>query len=507
MSGVSSVVIKIGAEVTDAVNGIRSVDKELGKTQTTSEKFQAGLGKAAIPAAAALTALGAAAMGAAKAAASAQASREQLDSQLVRSTGATEDAVKANESWVSSTAKMAAVSAGELRPALAGMVRATDDVTKAHELMTIALDTAAATGKPLATVSVAIQKAYNGNASSLKKLVPSLSDAAVKSKSWSVVQAELNQEVYGAAKGDAATAAGQYRQLQMSMKGLQVTIGTALLPAIQALLPMLTSVFAVATQHSQIFLIVGAAVAAFAAAILVANAALGAYRTIASVCTAVSNLLNSSIVKSGIAYIVSTAKLVVYKAAQLAARTATLVFTAAQWLLNAALDANPIGIVIVALAALAAGLYLAYRHSATFRAVVASAFDFARQHVLLLLGPMGLIAEGFITLYQHSSTFRSVVVGAMNAVLDAVHAVIDAINSLVGKISGIHFPSKPSWLPLSVPTVATAGPGAGAYASAGPVVNVTIQGAIDPESTALAIRRVLARYDRRRGFAPLGGER
>jgi hypothetical protein len=36
-------------------------------------------------------------------------------------------------------------------------------------------------------------------------------------------------------------------------------------------------------------------------------------------------------------------------------------------------------------------------------------------------------------------------------------------------------------------------------------VNVTINGAIDPESTAIAIRRVMRRYDRRRGQRPLGG--
>src|SRR5215831_2402538 len=51
-------------------------------------------------------------------------------------------------------------------------------------------------------------------------------------------------------------------------------------------------------------------------------------------------------------------------------RVATIAWTAAQWLLNAALNANPIGIVIVALAALGAALYLAWTRSATFRTIV-----------------------------------------------------------------------------------------------------------------------------------------
>lgn len=45
-------------------------------------------------------------------------------------------------------------------------------------------------------------------------------------------------------------------------------------------------------------------------------------------------------------------------------------WAAAQALLNATLIANPIGIVIVALTALIAGIVLAYRHSETFRAIV-----------------------------------------------------------------------------------------------------------------------------------------
>ncbi|WP_286102792.1 tape measure protein [Pediococcus pentosaceus] len=48
--------------------------------------------------------------------------------------------------------------------------------------------------------------------------------------------------------------------------------------------------------------------------------------------------------------------------------------TAAQWLLNAAMDANPIGIAVVALGALTAGLVLAYKHIKPFREWVNKAF-------------------------------------------------------------------------------------------------------------------------------------
>ncbi|MCV3319128.1 tape measure protein [Pediococcus pentosaceus] len=48
--------------------------------------------------------------------------------------------------------------------------------------------------------------------------------------------------------------------------------------------------------------------------------------------------------------------------------------TAAQWLLNAAMDANPIGIAVVAIGALTAGLVLAYKHIKPFREWVNKAF-------------------------------------------------------------------------------------------------------------------------------------
>jgi cell wall-associated NlpC family hydrolase len=53
---------------------------------------------------------------------------------------------------------------------------------------------------------------------------------------------------------------------------------------------------------------------------------------------------------------------------------ATRAWAAGQWLLNTALTANPIGLVVAAVALLIAGLVLAYQHSDTFRRIVDTAF-------------------------------------------------------------------------------------------------------------------------------------
>jgi hypothetical protein len=75
-------------------------------------------------------------------------------------------------------------------------------------------------------------------------------------------------------------------------------------------------------------------------------------------------------IASTAAVIANTAAIVAAKVAQVAVSVATKAWAAAQWLLNVALDANPIGLVVIAIAALVAGVIYAYKHSETFRNIV-----------------------------------------------------------------------------------------------------------------------------------------
>ena len=65
---------------------------------------------------------------------------------------------------------------------------------------------------------------------------------------------------------------------------------------------------------------------------------------------------------------------------------ATKAWTAAQWLLNAALDANPIGIVVMALGALVGALIYAYNHSEDFRRIVNLLWEAFKDFTMLLSG-------------------------------------------------------------------------------------------------------------------------
>lgn len=65
-------------------------------------------------------------------------------------------------------------------------------------------------------------------------------------------------------------------------------------------------------------------------------------------------------------------------AATTAQATATGAATGAQWSLNAALSANPIGAVVIAIAALVGGFVLAWKHSETFRDIVRGALNIVK---------------------------------------------------------------------------------------------------------------------------------
>ncbi len=117
----------------------------------------------------------------------------------------------------------------------------------------------------------------------------------------------------------------------------------------------LSSAFAFATQNADILLpILGATTIAFIA--------LNAQATL----TAAAGLANF-ILGAGVAAI----KTIALTAANWGAIIATKAYAAAQWLLNAALTANPVGLVVAAIAALSAGIYIAYQRSDKFRAVIA----------------------------------------------------------------------------------------------------------------------------------------
>jgi hypothetical protein len=254
--------------------GIKSAVNEFKNLEGASKKAQFAIKKAAVPATLALAGLGAALFDATKGAMEDEAAQALLASTLKKTTGATDAQIKANEDWISTQGTLLGVTDTELRPVLARLSKATGSVTKAQELATAAMDIAASTGKPLATVTASLEKAYGGNMTALAKLSPELRQMIKDGATFEEVMAAMAKTTGGAATTAANTAQGQFKRLGVALDETKESIGAALLPAIEAVLPYLTKFGDWASKHPGILLAVGAAIATIAAAIVAVNIAM-----------------------------------------------------------------------------------------------------------------------------------------------------------------------------------------------------------------------------------------
>ena len=103
-----------------------------------------------------------------------------LSNALKTTTGATTQAIAVVEDYISKQQMLTNVQDTELRASLQSLVVATGDVTEAQRLQGIALDVAAATGKDLNSVTVAMVRAQQGNTTALKRLSPEMSSLITK---------------------------------------------------------------------------------------------------------------------------------------------------------------------------------------------------------------------------------------------------------------------------------------------------------------------------------------
>lgn len=122
--------------------------------------------------------------------------------------------------------------------------------------------------------------------------------------------------------------------------------------------------------------------------------------------------------------------------------TATKAWAVAQGVLNAVMAMNPITLVVLALAALAAGLYLAWTHSETFRNIVTGAFNAVGTAVSAVIGFFaGLPASIGGMLTTLGSAIASGATAAWNWLVTtattAFNAVVAWFTGLPGQIGGL----------------------------------------------------------------------
>jgi hypothetical protein len=249
MAGERTFVVKFISDTAAAKAGLKLLSGDIKGFGNQVSKTSPLFGALAIGATAAFGAIAVGLTKAVKAAMEDQASQAELQRQLEKTFGANEALTQSAERYISVTQLRYGTSDVELRASLGTLVRATGDLTQSQDLLNTAQDISAATGKDLASVSLALAKASQGQFTALSKLGIPLDDNIKKSKDFGKVVDLLNDQFGGAAEAAANTFGGQLKILSGQFGEILETIGAALLPYLQKLSKFLVDNVAPAIQR------------------------------------------------------------------------------------------------------------------------------------------------------------------------------------------------------------------------------------------------------------------
>lgn len=330
---------------------------------------------------------------------------------------------------------------------------------------------------------------------------------ALLTEQTSAAQGQFARETDSAA-GAAQIAGAQWQNAAASL-------GEHLLPAVTAITNGLGGLAQWVGQNTTVVGVLLGVVGAFAGAILAANAAVKIYRT-----------------------------------TQVAIRVATVAWSAAQAALNAVMALNPVTLVVLAIAALVAIVIVAYQRSETFRNIVnrlwsaiksgASAAVQGFRNVMTWIGnAANTVRNGLSSAWQ---TAQNAWNRFYTPIRNGLSTVLGWINSIRARVTGLFSGvTMPSWMrtvtswfgfaSLAQPQPESAiehaalfgtpsamselvapaafAPASGSSTAAGDrqaptVININVEGAIDPNATARQIVDLLGKYGRRIGGISVG---
>jgi hypothetical protein len=450
----TTLTVKIVSDAKGATQGFDQAESRVSK-------FQSGLDKASVAAGGLLLGLGAVAKGAFDSASALQQSTGAIESVFGDAAKNIEKASKGAAKAVSLSTSDYQNSAALIGAQLKGMGFEVDDnVAKTQELIGVGSDLAATFGGTTQDAVAALSSALKGERDPIEAYGITLSQAGIDAKiaalgldtstdaskrnaSAVATMALVNEQAAGAlgahnreldtAAGAAGTAAAQFEDAKAAL-------GEVLLPVVAQAMTVFAGLTTFVVENKTAVLILAGVIGGLAAATLVVNGVMRAYAA------------------------------------------GQAVATAGAWLFNAALRANPIGIVVTAIAALVAAVVYAYNKFEGFRNVVKSvwewlkkAFDFA--------GKVGSAIGNF--LYGTSAA--------------AQPAPTAAAAGLFGAAEG----ADATWAPIRgaalSPGAGGTSPSTGAGVPPAMVVNVTVNGALDPVAVGRQLDDVLRKYGRATG--------
>ena len=285
--------------------GLKAAEKGFRDLEGAQAKAKYALGKANKYAAVAVGGLAVALGDAVKGAMEDEQAQAMLARQLQKTTNATDAQIKGVEQYITAAGKQKGFTDDELRPSMAGLVRATMDIEEAQKATNLAMDVAAAKGVSLETVTKAMEKAYGGNTTALAKLSPELRQMIKDGASMDEIMAEMAVTFGGAATDSANTAAGSMKRLGIALGEAKEGVGAALLPILEKAMPVLQSFATWAQDNPTLITAVAVAFGALAAAVVLVNAAMALNPAV---------LITAGIVALGVALVMAYKKFDTFRA-------------------------------------------------------------------------------------------------------------------------------------------------------------------------------------------------
>ena len=250
MASIPKVSIKFDADLDELKKGTKSAQKEVEGFGDKVAKFgKLAAGAFAAASVAAVAYAGKLAIDGVKSAIADEAAQAKLALTLKNVAGATNAQVAATESYITKTQLAYGVTDTQLRPSLERLTRATQDVEKAQKLQQLALDISAGSGKSLEAVSTALGKAYEGNTASLGKLGVGLSAAQLKTFTFDEITKKLADTFENQASAKADTFQGKLARLQQAFDEGKETVGSFILDAITPLVTLIVNTIVPAIQR------------------------------------------------------------------------------------------------------------------------------------------------------------------------------------------------------------------------------------------------------------------
>jgi phage-related protein len=375
--------------------GIKRAVAEFKQLEGAGKKAQFAIKKAAVPAGLAVAALGGFLVTAAKGAEEARQANQRLGNVLESmGFGEATDRVAA---YAESLEKTIAVDADVIKATqtklatFAGLTKTVNEAGGAFDRATLAaLDMAAAGFGTAEGNAVQLGKALENPIKGIaalaksgvtftdqeKEKIKTLVESNKLLEAQDMVLAAIEKQVGGTSKASASS----FDKMKFSLAGISDTFGELVLPAIDKFAVLLAGVSVFVAENEKLVAILVLTVGGLALAVLAVNAAMK-----------------------------------VFNAVMIVGKVVVAAF-------NFVLAANPITLVVLALAALVAAFVIAYKTSETFRNFINGLFS--------------AIKTGVITSVDFLKGYLNTVLGFYKGIFDGIVSAVNTVLGLIGKLVG-----------------------------------------------------------------------